>query len=406
MKEYRNMSKDEQAVWAVRFSEFLTNDYANVKAMGEGWKAAFERGLGLLEPFTISEQFVKNTRAAMDYDRRIQRLSYFVEELRKQVVESEGDVLNHTVQPMKRRVGRPTREEARAWNAEKSQMESEANSGKADAVMIIAGREPEPKAEPKPQPQKPDMGMEDMFGKSLPPAPIPEQSSPTRSLSDRGGEKTSSNLYTEVPRTERSTERNPVKKNQSPQAEPTAAERERFTRLQDIKHKLTPETRDMVDTVAMLRGRMATESELAKELALRGAKPEEVETHAQIAAECEKMVQQIYDKVDEELKKQTPSNPPLGEDNEANSPAHVSEGSPVGKDTQRSAEVKKKLHNYRTFFIRKDAKRTAARIERMDKIIAEMKAMGVATEEYELIRDNEKKALAKEKKTSVKGKNV
>lgn len=356
------MSKDEQAVWAVRFSEFLTNDYANVKAMGEGWKAAFERGLFVLEPFTISEQFVKNTRAAMDYDRRIQRLSYFVEELRKQVVESEGDVLNHNVQPMKRRVGRPTREEARAWNAEKAQMESEANSGKADAVMIIAGREPEPKAEPRPQPQKPDTGMEDMFGPSK-----------------RGEEKDAN-------------KKDADKKNQSPQAEPTVEERERFTRLQDIKHKLSPDTRDMVDTVAMLRGRMATESELAKELALRGAKPEEVEKHAQIAAECEKMVQQIYDKVDEELRGLPPA-PSYRGGEEARSNATASGGSPVGKDTQRSAEARKKLHNYRTFFVRKDAKRTAARIECMDKIIAELKAMGVPTEEYEQIREKEKKEL-------------
>ena len=119
MKEYKTMSKEEQAQWVVQFSEFLANDYANVKAMGEGWSEAFERGLKVLEPFTICDRFVGAARVYHDYERRVQRMAFFVEELRKQVIAVDGSLLAQAVAPQKRRVGRPTKKEQMAMQQER-----------------------------------------------------------------------------------------------------------------------------------------------------------------------------------------------------------------------------------------------------------------------------------------------
>ena len=44
-----------------------------------------------------------------------------------------------------------------------------------------------------------------------------------------------------------------------------------------------------------------------------------------------------------------------------------------------------KIHRIRTYFMRKDRKLTAQRVETMHKYIKELRDMGVATEEYEVI---------------------
>ena len=135
MKEYRNMESGEQAQWLKAFSDFLANDYANVKAMGSEWQVAFERGLKVLEPFTICERFVSAARVYRDYERRVQRMGFFIEELRKQVIAVDGSLLAQAAAPQKRRVGRPTKKEQMAMQQERVLKDS----GKMDAVMQIAG---------------------------------------------------------------------------------------------------------------------------------------------------------------------------------------------------------------------------------------------------------------------------
>lgn len=396
MKEYISMTEQERTKWAVRFAEFLKNDYANIKAQGEGWRQSFERGLKLFEQLTIADDFVRSAREFMDYERRIDQVSFLVEEMRRQVIEVDGDVLSRIAAPTKRKVGRPTKEEERQY----AKQEQEEQTGKVDALAQIAGMTlPEKDKKPAKEEEKQGAVVGDLFAQ-------PE------------------------PKTKRETPAPAVEQDNS------VAEGGKL-HLQDVKHLLSGDLQDAIDTVAMLRSRAATEAELAKELALKGASQEEISKHAKAACECTNAYEDIYQRVDmalaqlyvntqkndkyikpgetreSQLAKTEPYYQKVSkvqgvqgvqeskdEPNGANGKDGITESRDDGEEKKEQPVMSKAdkaalLHKHRTYIMRKDAKITKKRVERIEQIIAELKEMGVHTEEYEVVLEFSKKALAK-----------
>ena len=396
MKDYRTMTEQERTDWSVRFAAFLEQDYANIKTQGDGWKDSFRRGLKLLQPLTIAEEFVRTSKEFMDYERRIDRMAFFVEEMRRQVIEVDGDILARMSVQTKRRVGRPTKEEVREY----AKQEQEEQSGKVEALARIAGMAlpaTEKKNKENKENEKTDVVVADLF------TPNPSSHSDVSS---------------------------PSQNEASPKP-----------RLQDIKHLLDADLQDAVDTIAMLRSRAATESELAKELVAKGSTREEIEKHAKAACECTNAYEDIYARVDHALaqlyvntkksdkyikygetrESQMAKTEPYyqkvskvqvvqeskdepNEPNEANG-ENQDENQNLDGGTAEHGEEKKEqpvmskadkaalLHKYRTSFMRKDVKITKQRVNRMKQIIAELKKLGVPTDEYEVVMAAAEKQL-------------
>ncbi|MBR1377970.1 MAG: hypothetical protein IJ557_02445 [Bacteroidaceae bacterium] len=339
------MNAAEREAWLFQFSKFLLNDYNNIKQQGIGWRQSFDRGLEVLQPMTICTSFVVASRQRQDYTRRITRMSYFVEELRKQVIAAEGSLLVRMSEESKpRRVGRPTKEESLA----KTEQSKTDTPEKKRALGVVAGLASEVTSIEHHSNSNPSSKEETMENKqSEAPAPI----------------------------------------NNTPKTTPNPCERP--SHLQDVKHLLSPDLQAAVDSVAMLRSRAATESTIAKDLASQGASAEEIAKHAKIAAQCTDAYTGIYARVDEELAaRKDPKGGNPAESVEADK-ASIQQETDLFAMQERS-EI---LHQYRTYFIRKDIKPSAKRLEKMQGIISELKQWGVDTAEYETIYASEELKL-------------
>ena len=407
MKEYRNMQSEEQAQWVVLFSEFLTNDYANVKAQGEGWRESFERGLKVLEPMSMCQQFVERSRQYRDYDRRIDRMAFFIEELRKQVIAVDGSLLAQAAAPQKRRVGRPTKKEQMAMQQERVLKDS----GKMDAVMQIAGmKEQNGTAMELPdngrnivvgEKNKRDEGMMgDLFGETEKNEEEERREDGMTELRDNDNER--DNDITEL--------RDNAESSQLP--------------LRDLKPFLSGELQDLVDSVAVLRSEVTIESEKAKDLALKGSNEKEIAAHAQAAAEAEEKVNRIYALVDIEMakvyirtrmskeekvmgekrdtllqkaepyyQKVTASQPTFEGMYLAKLAAEKEKEEKEKKSGLTTKERKRLLKNYHDYFYRKDVKPSEQRIKKMEEKIAHLKELGEDVEDYEVILENERKKV-------------
>lgn len=379
MKEYKNMNEEEQARWVRQFSDYLGSDYLTMKTKSDGWRAAFERGLTLLEPFTMCKTFVDNSRQFIDYERRIKRMTFFIEELRKQVIEVDGNLLQKLVDsPQKRRRGRPTAAESKAIRHEQALKDS----GKIEAVARLAGINT-PKSD----------------------SVIQNRASAVKAVPQVG------NLFE-------------VMAEQRPEHEP---EHEKASRLQDIKHLLSGELQEAVDNIAIIRSQAATESELAKQAAVAGESQEDVARHAQNAAELTEKYKKLYRAIDEDLarmyisarlwkesvvagekredvlakteyyyKKVTSENPTFEGLYLSRLAALKENGDEDGKQGITDKEKKKILKNIRDYFLRKNIKPSEARLQKMEEKMEQVKKLGASTEEYELIYATEKERLSHE----------
>lgn len=439
MKEYRNMESGEQAQWLKVFSDFLANDYANVKAMGSEWQVAFERGLKVLEPFTICERFVSAARVYRDYERRVQRMAFFVEELRKQVIAVDGSLLAQAAAPQKRRVGRPTKKEQMAMQQERVLKDS----GKMDAVMQIAGM----KEQNGTAMELPGNGRR-LHGEIVKNGGVETVKRDEGMMGDLFGAEIES----------------PDNGRRKADADATGTViGKKANRLQDIKYLLRGELADEVDRIAVVRSQAATESELAKEAALAGKPQSEVEVHAHAAGVLTAEYENIYAMIDKDLagvyiearlaktemignelreavmektehyyRKVVESDPAFegvylaklanggrgngknGGKEKATMPSPDNgrrlhgETAKNGDDSSRgnreaqdgktakrelSKEEKRMMKNYHDYFYRKDVKPSEARVRKMEEKIEEMKKMGVNVLEFEVILEKERERV-------------
>lgn len=384
MKDYSNMKESERVEWLELFGKFIAEDYANVKTMGEGWRDGFKRGLCVLEPFTESERFVRDSRQYMDYERRVNRMCFFIEELRRQVIEEEGDVLARAVGPQySRRRGRPSSESIAEERKALAQQASDAK--KIEALAALSGKRVSvPKQKPSPEVKtgrKEENGF-DLFSQGEPAstkAPNGANDSQADSASTR-------------------------------QSEPKL-------HLQDVKHLLSADLSEKVNNVALLRGRAATESEIAKNLALGHGSKEEIAAHAAAATKYTNAYMAIFKEVDDELAllyvrtRLDVSAVVQGETRESQlekcqpyyekavNADSAFEGkallklqkaneenvlSPEGKPMSK-ADKAALLHKYRSFFMRKNVKATKERVAKMEKYIEYLKSINEPCEEYEHI---------------------
>lgn len=393
MKDYSNMKEAERVEWLERFGKFIAEDYANVKAMGDGWQEAFKRGLNVLAQFTASERFVRDSRQYMDYERRVKRMCYFIEELRREVVEEEGDVLARAASPQySRRRGRPSAESLAEERKVLAQQENDAK--KIDVLAVLSGQRVEAKV--KGQRLKDEVvktggnGGLDLFSQGEP------ASTPTS--------EPASASYTEPAST--------------PHTEPKL-------QLRDLKHLLSADLAEAVDNVALLRGQAATESEMAKQLAMGGGSRKDIAEHSAAATKYTNAYMDIFKKVDDELallyvKTRLDAGAVVqGETRESQlvkcepyyhkaveaDPAFEGKAllklqkaneaevlSPEGKPMSK-ADKAALLHKYRTFFLRKGVKATKERVAKMEKTIEYLKSIGETCEEYEHILAETQKKL-------------
>ena len=382
MKEYRNMESGEQTQWLKLFSAFLANDYVVVKAMGDGWIAAFERGLKVLEPMTMCQRFVQDARTYRDFDRRVKRMAFFIEELRKQVLEVDGSLLAKAMAaPPKRRVGRPTKKEQM-----QKQMENALKaSGKIEAMNLVAGKVEENMTG-------------DLFG--------------NEELGVRSEEDENQNQNEDQ------------NENENEDQNENENEGGKAVRLQDIKGLLSGELQEKVDGLALLRGEAARMSENAKEAALAGKSQDVVAGYAQKAAELTEEVETIYRLIDEDLarkyirarmcketifegmkredvlaqteyycKKVCEANPAFEGQYIARLAAEQERKDREKKNGMTDKEMKKLVKNVHDYFMRKDVKKSEARLKGMEERMEQLRKLGVNVEDYEAIYNKEKEEL-------------
>ena len=393
------MEPQEQARWMKLFSEFLEKDYANVKAMGQGWRESFERGLEVLAPMTMCEAFVVKSRQYMDYERRVQRMGFFVEELRKQVVETDGKKLVEMILPEKRKRGRPTKIE----QAQMRMQQAERESGKMEALAKVAGMK--------------GVQMGDLFG-----GETTERATRNEELGMRNEELEVRSKEQQSMKTSQSKDLKNSK--DSKDSKDLKVEGEKAVRLQDIKYLLSGDLQTAVDEIAMLRSEAARMSENAKEAVMSGASQDVVAEFARQAAAMEERRATIYDAIDKDLARvyiraRVADELQVGDDDRAAilqkteyyykkvvgaDPAFegvyltqlaadkelANKENAWGMSKQERRKILKGIHDY---FMRRDVKPSESRLKKMRDKIEQARALGENVEGYEAMMKKEEEEV-------------
>lgn len=374
MKLFRVMMPEERLDWIQRFAEWRDREYAVLCGVGEYWSsehiAMMERGLDLLMAWPFARDFVEKTLMFRDYARRMARLQFYMELISKEL--SALSMPLDAVPSAPRRRGRPTKEESAQMERERAEREER----EAVAKVIAGERKVAVAAAPSLFPDYPES--------------LESPEKPTAN----GQEQTAFPTAT-------------------PMAAAVAMAAGDGTRLHldQLAWLMSDGLRARVATVASLRSTAAAESNQAKALAERGVAQALIEPHSLAAVDATRAYRAIYDDVDAELAALYAVLAAGGECAMAWSsrcaehgitteqlaailkpywekmgcPAAGPEPSEVKEAEENRHERAAKIHRIRTYFMRKDRKLTAKRVETMREYIKELRDMGVGTEEYEVI---------------------
>ena len=385
MKLFRVMMPEERLEWIQRFAEWRDREYAVLCGVGEYWSsehiAMMERGLDLLMAWPFARDFVEKTLMFRDYARRMARLQFYMELISKEL--SALSMPLDVVPSAPRRRGRPTKEESAQMERERAEREE-----REAVAKVIAGE------------------------RKVAVAAAPS-------------------LFPDYPESLESPEK-PTANGQEPTASPTATPMAAAVamaagdgtrlHLDQLAWLMSDGLRARVATVASLRSTAAAESNQAKALAERGVSQSLIEPHSLAAVDATRAYRAIYDDVDAELAALYAVLAAGGERAMAWSsrcaehgitteqlaailkpywekmgcPAAGPEPSEVKEAEENRHERAAKIHRIRTYFMRKDRKLTAKRVETMREYIKELRDMGVGTEEYELILEQSAIALTKQ----------
>ena len=340
-----------------------------------------ERGLDLLMAWPFARDFVEKTLMFRDYARRMARLQFYMELISKEL--SALSMPLDAVPSAPRRRGRPTKEESAQMERERAEREE-----REAVAKVIAGE------------------------RKVAVAAAPS-------------------LFPDYPESLESPEK-PTANGQQPTDPPTATPMAAAVamaagdgtrlHLDQLAWLMSDGLRARVATVASLRSTAAAESNQAKALAERGVAQELIEPHSLAAVDATRAYRAIYDDVDGELAALYAVLAAGGERAMAWSsrcaehgitteqlaailkpywektgcPAAGPEPSEVKEAEENRHERAAKIHRIRTYFMRKDRKLTAKRVETMREYIKELRDMGVGTEEYELILEQSAIALTKQ----------
>lgn len=379
---FRVMMPEERLEWIQRFAEWRDREYAVLCGVGEYWSsehiAMMERGLDLLMAWPFARDFVEKTLMFRDYARRMARLQFYMELISKEL-SALSLPLDVPASSAPRRRGRPTKEESAQMERERAEREE-----REAVAKVIAGE------------------------RKVAVAAAPS-------------------LFPDYPESLESPEK-PTANSQEPTASPTATPMAAAVamaagdgtrlHLDQLAWLMSDGLRARVATVASLRSTAAAESNQAKALAERGVAQALIEPHSLAAVDASRAVRAIYDDVDSELaniyavlsvegdhlaaweQRCAAQGITIAQLQAVVKPYWEKVGCPSAQKVVSPAEEENrheraaKIHRIRTYFMRKDRKVTAKRVETMHKYIKELRDMGVGTEEYEVILKATEEALA------------
>ena len=388
MKLFRVMMPEERLEWIQRFADWRDREYAVLCGVGEYWSsehiAMMERGLDLLMAWPFARDFVEKTLMFRDYARRMARLQFYMELISKEL--SALSMPLDAVPSAPRRRGRPTKEESAQMERERAEREE-----REAVAKVIAGER-----------------------KVAVSATVTQGSLFSEESENSENSETSENSK-------------PTANSQQPTATPTATPMAAAVamaagdgtrlHLDQLAWLRSDGLRARVATVASLRSTAAAESNQAKALAERGVAQALIEPHSLAAVDASRAVRDIYDDVDSELaniyavlsvegdhlaaweQRCTAQGITIAQLQAVVKPYWEKVGCPSAQKGVSPAEEENrheraaKIHRIRTYFMRKDRKVTAQRVETMRKYIKELRDMGVGTEEYEVILKATEEAL-------------
>ena len=352
MKLYKDMSDEEKLKWVTDFSHFTTDTLPRLEHLGDAWELSdrkdMQTGLKLIQAFQFAYKFAKTSLELGDYERRVKRLRYYVDQIKNEIskgmtvqgVNGETYAYIPALQRRARR-GRPTKEEALLREQRKKELLS-ADTQTQEKIAALLGM---PVITDKEAREK---NNEELAAERAERAAEEAKMSPT--LFDASASEKSTTSSTDVVADKKGTSINEERKQESKQATKQVTDKvnndsiEQASKhhseqtnnqgnndtdtaaaladmplsstlhLDQVKWLLSDSLKSDVDNVRNMRATATASAERAKLMAQQGAKPEDVAVYANVDKELAKVwlrlrydehyLQELHDnyKVDEDGK--------------------------------------------------------------------------------------------------------
>ena len=375
-KEFKAMTPQEQLAWLTDFRRWTDEKLPVLCAIGNAWESSaiksMEEGLKLISAFSYCRDFVQKSLMFRDFARRIDRMKFYIEKIRKEVAlgnavkTASGDTLAFVPPVQSRRRGRPTKEEQR----QRMEQEQLRNETEAVAKTVVVEQKPAEIATP----------QQGSLFDAEPATPIPHAEPTTEFATALAMSQSGARLH-----------------------------------LDQLAWLMSKDLQMRIKEVAGLRAVAAKEAEQAKALADNGVPQAIIEPHSRAAVEAKDKYLAIYAEVDQELGKlyisietspavfgeyasmATKKGINIEQLKAILKPYWVKIGSPSaasivlsGTPEPEASEEEKaqrsaRLHAIRTYFMRKDCNLTQKRIDKMRSLIEEVKGYGLPVDEYEAV---------------------
>lgn len=343
MKLYKDMTDDEKLKWVTDFSNFTIDTLPRLERLGDVWELSdrkdIETGLKLISAFQFAYKFAKTSLMLGDYNRRVSRLRYYVEQIKDEIskgmtvqgVNGETYAYIPALQRRARR-GRPTKEEAMQREQRKKELESAdtRTQEKIAALLgmtIITDKEAREKNNDELAAERAEREAEEakiapsLFDTATPASSTQTKTTTPSADNDNDKKGTSTNEVNKqatkqgndeatnnasVDANKQSTEH--VSNEASVSANDGASAIDTMSlssslHLDQVKWLLSASLQADVDNVRNMRATATAAAERAKLMAQQGGKPEEVAVYAQQAADATKQYETVYEHVDRELAK-------------------------------------------------------------------------------------------------------
>lgn len=337
MKLYKDMTDEEKLKWVTDFSNFTTDTLPRLERLGDAWELSdrkdIETGLKLISAFQFAYKFAKTSLMLGDYNRRVSRLRYYVEQIKDEIskgmtvqgVNGETYAYIPALQRRARR-GRPTKDEAMQREQRKKELQSAdtRTQEKIAALLgmtIITDKEAREKNNDELAAERAEREAEDA---KIAPSLFDAAASATSSTQTKA---TASSV--DVANDKKGTSTNEVNKQATKQGNDEATNNASVVankqstehvsneaasaidamslssslHLDQVKWLLSAPLQADVDNVRNMRATATAAAERAKLMAQQGGKPEEVAVYAQQAADATKQYETVYEHVDRELAK-------------------------------------------------------------------------------------------------------
>lgn len=349
MKLYKDMTDDEKLKWVTDFSNFTTDTLPRLERLGDVWELSdrkdIETGLKLISAFQFAYKFAKTSLMLGDYNRRVSRLRYYVDQIKDEIskgmtvqgVNGETYAYIPALQRRARR-GRPTKEETMQREQRKKELESADTRTQEKiaallGITIITDKEAREKNNDELAAERAEREAEEakiapsLFDtaasatsatQTKPPTPSPDADNDKKGTSTnevnkqatkQGNDEATNNTSvdankqsTEHVSNEASVSANDGASNEGASALDTMSLSSSL-HLDQVKWLLSAPLQADVANVRNMRATATAAAERAKLMAQQGGKPEEVAVYAQQAADATKQYETVYEHVDRELAK-------------------------------------------------------------------------------------------------------